>query len=323
MKKSIYITLNLLISSLLYVSLLNAQTLTDIDGNVYPTVTIGSQVWMQQNLRVTHYGNGDIIPNVLDSAAWPNLNIGARCYYDNDSVLNAFDYGCLYNWRAVIDERKLCPSGWHVATDFDWHDLVSYIDPSAQFQLGLESYTAGGDLKETGTLHWSPPNTGATNSSQFTALPGGLRSSVEFHGKNNLAYFWTSSNDPGDYPWDRRLGWDDTEVWRYGYSFDGGLSVRCIRDSLETKIIENSLIDNLLHVYPNPASEYVTITSIYPTNQSQGILFISDMHGTQFEALHFNGSTCTWNTNFVQSGIYFYRTVIDGEVVSGKIIIKK
>jgi len=120
-------------------------TVTDYDGNVYNTVTIGAQVWMQENLRTTNYQNGDIIPNVPDNVAWGDLITGGRCYYNNDSVAHASVYGLLYNWFAVNDNRQLCPSNWHVPTDAEWTVLSDYMG-------GLS--VAGGKMKKVGNDYW-------------------------------------------------------------------------------------------------------------------------------------------------------------------------
>ena len=143
---------------------LSGGTVVDIDGNVYNTVTIGTQVWMVENLKTTKYRNGDAIPNVTGNASWVALSTGAYCWYNNDAATYKATYGALYNWYAVGDSRNIAPSGWHVATDSEWTTLSTF--------LGGESI-AGDKLKEIGTSHWLSPNTGATNSNGFTAFPGG------------------------------------------------------------------------------------------------------------------------------------------------------
>ena len=153
---------------------------TNTVGTVYGTqasftttaslfVTIGTQVWTNKNLELTKYRNGDIIPQVTDAITWKNLTTGAWCYYNNDSALYA-KYGKLYNWYAVNDPRGLAPVGWHIPTDVEWTILTTYLGGST---------VAGGKMKESGTLNWSSPNTGATNESGFTGLPGGSRNSVD------------------------------------------------------------------------------------------------------------------------------------------------
>jgi uncharacterized protein (TIGR02145 family) len=121
---------------------------TDIDGNVYQTVTIGAQVWMAENLKVTHYRNGDPIPNVTDTAAWEGLSTGAYCEYDND-INNVATYGRLYNWYAVDDSRGLAPEGWHVPSDDEWKQLEMYLgmSQSEADDYGWRGTDEGGEVK--------------------------------------------------------------------------------------------------------------------------------------------------------------------------------
>jgi uncharacterized protein (TIGR02145 family) len=148
--------------------------ITDIDGNAYKIVAIGTQVWMAENLKTTKYNDGTAIPKVTDNSSWTANTTGAYCDYDNDPI-NSVTYGKLYNGYvlASTNTKKICPTGWHMATDAEWYDLALTIDPSAQLIIGTESSIAGGKLKETGIIHWNSPNTGATNETDFTALPGG------------------------------------------------------------------------------------------------------------------------------------------------------
>lgn len=195
---------------------------TDYDGNSYKTVKIGEQVWMAENLKVTHYRNGDLIPNVTDSAEWSNLTIGARCYYDNDYDTYAGTYGALYNWYTVVDSRNLCPTGWHVPSDVEWTTLEKYLGGSS---------IAGGKMKETGTSHWRIPNTGATNESGFTALPGGNRNYIDsFFYIVDFGYWWSSTGYDASNAWYRRLLYVNVEVVRYWYNKKNGFSVRCLKD---------------------------------------------------------------------------------------------
>ena len=194
---------------------------TDVDGNIYQTVTIGNQVWMAENLKVTHYRNGDPIPHVTDFSTWASLSTGAHCAYNNDSALVA-DYSRLYNWYAVNDSRNIAPEGWHVATDAEWQALIDYLG-------GL--VVAGGKMKETGLAHWSSPNAGATNSSGFTALPGGYRrNDGNFVSKGDYAYFWSSTEYNSGYALFRALYYLDSQIHRYYFPNLDGFSVRCVRD---------------------------------------------------------------------------------------------
>jgi uncharacterized protein (TIGR02145 family) len=140
--------------------------LTDYDGNTYESIVIADLEWMQQNLNVEHYRNGDVIPQVSDAGEWGSLTTGAWCYYANDTA-NGIVYGKLYNWYALKDSRGLAPQGWHISRS----DEFSYLTYS--YLGGLD--IAGGKMKEVGISHWNTPNTGATNSSGFTGLPGGYR----------------------------------------------------------------------------------------------------------------------------------------------------
>src|SRR5665648_17086 len=196
-------------------------TVSDIDGNVYHTVTIGTQVWMAENLKTTKYRNGNPIPNITSN--WAALTSGAYCWYNNDAATYKANYGALYNWFAVADSRKIAPVGWHVPSDAEWTTLTTF--------LGGES-VAGGKLKETGTTHWLNLNIGATNSSGFTALPGGLCSDYNYRDIGNDGHWWSSTDIDTDQAWSRTLV--DKYAWvgsRDGYySKRFGFSVRCVKD---------------------------------------------------------------------------------------------
>ncbi len=160
------------------------QTVEDIDGNVYQTVIIGNQVWLTENLKTTTLNDGTSIPLVTDNTEWINLTTPGYSFYDNDIAYNE-TYGALYNWYSVQTGR-LCPAGWHVPSDKEWTALTDF--------LGGES-TAGGKLKEAGTLHWSSPNTGATDEYGFTSLPGGFRGALGIcYVIGNWSSYWTSTS---------------------------------------------------------------------------------------------------------------------------------
>ena len=195
-------------------------TVTDYDGNVYDTVHIGTQVWMKQNLKTTHYKNGTIISNVIDSIAWTTLATGAYCDYNNTPA-NSTTYGRLYNWYAV-NTGNICPTGWHVPTDAEWTTLTTY--------LGGENI-AGGKLKEVGLSHWLNPNTAATNETGFSALPGGNRysdgvcSNMHYNGS-----WWSSTeNIATSYSWNRLMGFNYSNTYREYSSKASGFSVRCVK----------------------------------------------------------------------------------------------
>ncbi len=202
-------------------------TVTDIDGNVYNTVSIGSQCWMAENLKTENYQNGDPIPGNLDAASWAGTSSGAWAVY-NGIAANKATYGLLYNWYAVNDARGLCPSGWHVPTDNEWTTLTDGLGGSA---------VAGGSLKQTGTTSagtglWFSPNTGATNSSGFTGIPAGNRN---FNGETYApvglnCLWWTSTKIGGSSPYYRAVYYNNTTVGRFLLLETYGGSVRCIKD---------------------------------------------------------------------------------------------
>ena len=187
------------------------------------SVTICNQVWMQKNLDVSKYRNGDDIPQVTNPVTWAAIGTGAWCWYNNDSATYASTYGKLYNWWAVIDPRGLAPQGWHVSTDPEWATLSTCLGGLA---------LAGGKMKESGTTHWGYPNTNASNSSGFTGLPGGNRdNNGTFLDLGNYGCFWSSYN-----------GLNTSSLYRYLYNLSSdlssnlfidkhsGFSVRCLRD---------------------------------------------------------------------------------------------
>jgi uncharacterized protein (TIGR02145 family) len=190
---------------------------TDIEGNVYKTIQIGTQTWMAENLKTTKYRNGDPIPHLTDNSALNILNPGAYFWYNND-ITNRATYGALYNWYAATDGRNIAPAGWHVPTDGEVLTLMNYLGGGA---------VAGGKLKESGTTHWASPNIGATNESGFTALPGGARSGTSFYSINGSAYLWSSSQ-PIVWYWYMYSG--DWNLYRDNGSESDGYSVRCVKN---------------------------------------------------------------------------------------------
>jgi uncharacterized protein (TIGR02145 family) len=200
-------------------------TITDIDGNIYKTITIGTQVWLKENLKTTRYNNGKAIPLITEDKAWGESRMSeqsAYCWYNNDTGIYKSTYGALYNCFTV-DQGNLCPTGWHVPSDEEWTTLINFIGGYS---------TGGGILKETGYIHWDVPNIGATNYWGFTAVPGGYRfADGKFFGISSVAHWWSASDTE----------YDDIGSFFY-VSFNGayislsqqlkvyGFSVRCIMD---------------------------------------------------------------------------------------------
>lgn len=216
------------------ITFLILETVTDIDGNEYRTVQIGDQIWMAENLKVTHYRNGDPIPNVTDNTEWGFLSTGAWCVYDNDEE-NVETYGLFYNWHAVNDSRNIAPDGWHVPTDEEWKELEMHLGMSQNDAdlYGSRGSPVGGKLKQTGTTSWNAPNTDATNESGFTVLGAGDRhyNYGTFDGMGEFAYFWCADEHSATYNgWSRGLFYDNSDVNRGGSHKSWGLSVRCVKD---------------------------------------------------------------------------------------------
>ena len=196
------------------------------------TVTIGTQVWMNKDLDVTTYRNGDPIPQVTDPTQWKNLTTGAWCYYNNDPATGAV-YGKLYNWYAVNDPRGLAPAGWHVPTDAEWKALEMSLgmSQSSADSLDYRGKDEAGKMKEAGNAHWADPNEGATNSSGFTALGSGFRfASGGFSSLTYTLYFWTASANGASLAWFRNLDSDDARARRKDGEKKNGFSVRCVKD---------------------------------------------------------------------------------------------
>lgn len=203
----------------------------DQDGNIYKTIVIGTQEWMAENLKATHYRNGELIPVVTINNTWGNLTTGSTCWYNNDSAGYNCPYGMLYNWYAASDFRNLCPTGWHVPSDSEWNTLIGYLDPSFNpMAFGIQSSLAGVKMKSIGTLHWNSPNVPSDNSSGFSGLPGGYRVNFGQFNLGNDGAWWSSSERDTNAAWIRDLGFDDGRVDRYVNFKTYGYSVRCLKD---------------------------------------------------------------------------------------------
>ncbi len=252
-----------------------SQTMTDIDGNVYQTVKIGNQTWMKENLKVTHYRNGDPIPEVQDSLVWVTLKYGAWCNNEN-SAQNGNIYGKLYNWNVIRDPRGIAPKGWHVPTDEEWKTLEIFLGmPPATANLKDYRGTTEANslkLKDT-TTYWTlaccpapglQKNKG-TNSSGFSALGGGYRlyfnaggNYTSFQRPTGNAQFWTSTALPDSTAWLRHLCVYHEDIYRSNWSIRNGSSIRLVQDA-PTDI--RSALPDETEVYPNPANNELFVKS--------------------------------------------------------------
>lgn len=198
-------------------------TLTDIDGNVYATVKIGTQIWMAENLRVSRYRNGDSIPEMVNGFNWAATTEGVYCHYDNDSSISRV-FGKLYNFFAVKDPRNLAPVGWHIPTKEEWQNLV---DATGGRQL------SGGNLKETGNVHWNLPNHGATNTFGFRALAAGNRNDVgNYINLKSNAFWWTNTEITGAGTFGVHYSMYTNTAYCESANADRhmGFTVRCVKD---------------------------------------------------------------------------------------------
>jgi uncharacterized protein (TIGR02145 family) len=204
-------------------------TVTDYDNNSYNTIKIGNQEWMTGNLRTTHYSNGDLIPTTTPQI----LNISAETepkyqwtyfnqwiYTSNPPDLSV--YGKLYTWYAATDSRNICPTGWHLPSDAEWSELITYLGGND---------VAGGKLKEALNFRWENPNMGATNESGFTALPSGYRNNTgQFLLLYGASYWWSATESTAVESYGMFCGAETTKAIRTTGNKVSGFSVRCIKN---------------------------------------------------------------------------------------------
>jgi uncharacterized protein (TIGR02145 family) len=262
-------------------------TVTDFDGNVYKTVTIGSNIWMAENLKVSHYRNGDPIPNLVSDADWGATaelpygsarGTGAWCHMNNNPA-NECPYGKLYNFFAVRDPRGLCPAGWVVPAG---GDPIPFVD-NMLTSLGGTT-VAGGKLKSAGNFYWASPNTGATNSSGFSGLPGGIRISCcgdtrKFWGFNQYGAWWTSSlHDSGTEAYALTLSSSNSSASVENSHWTRmGLAVRCVKSTTPARLGTDPFVPSS-SVFPNPTSGKFSM-QFDATSDYQAAIQISDLNG--------------------------------------------
>lgn len=226
-----------------------AQTVMDIDSNVYKTVIIGNQMWIAENLKTTRFSDGSPIENIILDSVWATSKSAAFCYYENDSTYKN-EYGNLYNFYSVIDSRNVCPKGWHVPTLDEWNTLIEF--------LGGDS-VAGGKMKEAGQSHWVWGNVGGDNSSGLTVIPAGYRYGQNggFNGLKGNGAIWTSTSSS-----------DTTSIAKYFYPGSAsighldninsyGRNIRCLSNT-NVGLKEIIRQDDIL-IYPNPSKGIINV----------------------------------------------------------------
>ena len=201
-------------------------TVSDIDGNVYNTVIIGEQEWMAEDLKVTSYSNNVTIYNLENATDWANTSSGAYVW-NNNNIDWKEAYGALYNWYAVIYHAGLCPAGWRVPTEVDWNELINYLGGTSVASRKLKSTRTHPDPHP----RWDSPNTGATNESGFSALPGGQRrANGHFDSPGYFSNWWTSTESSTTSARSRQISsWDDY-IYNNNDNKNTGNAVRCIKD---------------------------------------------------------------------------------------------
>jgi len=260
-----------------------SQTVTDIDGNVYNTVTIGSQTWIQQDLRTLHYPDGSPISEV-----WS--------YDDNDSLANI--YGKLYTWDAAMNystiekAQGICPDGWHIPSDEEWTELGNILGGDI---------VAGGKMKETGSMHWNEPNTGATNESGFTSLPAGEYDDTHYQLLGTHNVIWSSTEASTIFAIYRYTSYDDAELSSYTYYKDFRYSVRCIKNNTvgvnDTKKIN-------LRVFPNPVDMVLNLQQAKPEPKSTTVY---DQVGKEVINFKFSEEKHCEDIHSLEPGIYIMK----------------
>lgn len=205
------------------------SSMADIEGNIYRAVRIGTQIWMADNLRTTRDTDNNSIANVTDNTAWSTLTTPAYSWYANNSGYRT-TYGALYNW-ITVNTGKLCPSGWHVPTDDEYKTMELYLGvPSADIDVwGWRGTDQGSEMKSASG--WASGENG-TNTSGFSALPGGYRYAADgvFYSLGALAYWWTASLSSPDIAWYRRLDGPNNNIYRAATSVRGGKFIRCVKN---------------------------------------------------------------------------------------------
>jgi len=294
--KNVYIMIAVILSAF-YGQKINGQV-TDYDKNVYNTVTIGTQTWTKENLKSLHYADGSAITGVYS--------------YKSDSLVTI--YGRLYSWHAatknttISKTQGVCPNGWHLPDDSEWQTLLQYLGGSS---------VAGGKIKETGTTHWNAPNQDATNSSGFTALPGGfyaanldLYINIGIHGR-----FWESNSFVFSIENNYAVYNDNATLEGVGNDTSWGMSVRCILGDGAAGI--NDLKNNFdgFFIYPNPAQDNIIITA-----NENAQLDIYNIAGKLIQNHAIAAKTSYININGLAKGVYVVKLTSMKGVFTKKLI---
>jgi len=308
------------------------------DNQEYNWIKIGNQIWMAENLNATCYFDGKPLVNGTGISDIGNKDsVKYYFWYNDDSLEYADTYGALYTWSASMNGEAssdfnpsciqgICPDGWHLPSDNEWKELEMYLGLS-QVEAGwtgLRGHDSGGKLKEAGTVYWESPNEGATNSTGFTALPGGYRfQDGNFSQIGKIADFWSSTEADINFAWYRKLLYTVSSVSRSNHSKTCGCSVRCIKnnDSLSNSLIKYITQDNQFNIYPNPFNETTTIQFPNPTSESYKFI-LTDISGKRLRELNnITSSEIILDRRKLPAGLYLIE-LRGPNIYRGKIIIE-
>ncbi len=287
----------------------NAQTITDIDGNSYNTVTIGTQTWMQENLRTTRFNNG--VEIMTTSLPVSNDTTALYQWAYNEDTNNISEYGRLYTWNITNSNHNVCPVGWKVPDNSDWETLRDF--------LGGE-WIAGGKMKETGTTHWVVTDSTVNNSSGFTGLGSGFRGNpLGFNHLGQRGFFWSSTpagivgNFPRGYVYSLTAP-DNTFLYSVAVAQNGN-AIRCI-EGVKTST-EHSSFQNDIQIFPNPAKDRMIISFEATGNYH---LSIYDMMGNTLYEQELVDKINDLDIAFLPKGTYLIQLIAKHHIASYKFI---
>jgi len=312
-------------------------TVTDVDGNIYNTVTIGTQIWMKENMRTAHYSDGTSVTKVTGDSNWDALTAvdKAYCWYNDDSTSYANTYGALYTWAAVMNGaagsslipsgvQGICPTDWHIPSDGEWTVLTDYL-----INNGYGYQGSGNDIGKSMAETWgwltnaTSGNVGndlaSNNSSGFSALPSGYRNYAG-GSSGNIGYsaiWWSATENTPNGPWYRGVFSDENTISRIYYNHvEEGMSVRCVCNNIATQINKNS-IERQFKIYPNPATDKVYIDCA--GRQNIKIQLFNIIGNCVFENVLTYGAN-EININYLPAGIYNLRLTGSDETFRQKLI---
>lgn len=273
-------------------------SVTDIDGNVYKTITIGTQTWMAENLKVTHYRDGSAIPNVTSNTAWANLTSGAYCDFNN-TPNNSNTYGSLYNWYATTDSHNIAPVGWHIPSDAEWTTFENYLiangfnyDNSTSGSKNAMSIAASTNWTYYSGTGFPGNNMTQNNRSGFGALPAGFRHFADggFNSLGNYAGWWSSTENSSNYAWYRAINGYSINLYRDCTTGKktAGLTIRCIKDTVSTT---SSIPTNGLVAYYPFSGNANDVSGNGNNGTVVGATLTTDRFGNANKAYSFNGSS--------------------------------